>query len=605
MNDIFRWKDLFFVFLRRKPAHAPMYRDTVRASGSFKDFRRPVESGRVSEKVAVEIPDDLLRMPLSKFKDIIVYDATKKNIEFKFYKNCGLHGVGNLQTFKRYSEIAQLFMNPVDSKYAILSTKNCSWIEKRNPVLHPDVSLTLSTFYTCKIKLFSTSGESIEVLWPSAEYSLLCRGVGVTQHKFDELSKNHITHVEHPLTKQSVPVIVVDSIQDGVDAIGLFPCKIPAQAKFFYSRLEYDAILPSRTCNSEEVSIIDQLMVRGNTGQYMGLSQIYLKLENLFPDKETIDSPRFSTVQTVSMLLDPLKTGRFNTKETSRLNNNCSPDVLRGVLFSSNIDNAQLRDEFYKLSLLKYAYDSTKIEDELPSGYKLEGLRPYDHHMIYEFRKLQALPLPQNMKEISFVKQQFDTFIRNITIYRTITKVNLEEHQMRSNSQIVQSMLYNCKFFPIFYPNLYAEIAEELKDAPPLNLPAEQPGDATLEFELATAILHMECEAYKATYESWKISETTNAKRKKKLKTFQIVITTNIPLIHPYMLSLLRRISKCTTRILTPGGLKTMQQTHQLLLHQSVGTDTNVYLYQQKQKAEALQRSRSDVLENAIKLLAK
>lgn len=345
--------------------------------------------------------------------------------------------------------IAPLFMNPVSPTYREYKEDG-----DEGSTRYGGISFRLKQ----TIKLDGKGSKPIslhKVIWPDVIYSYCCRGIGVTEAKFNEL--DGFVKFINPSNGNRLPIFQVSFVPEGYDAVGLFPQFVEEHLKVFNETDQYKALILSEECLFKDARRIKDLI----NGEYPSNDR-----KHTFDD----DTPEFNgDVLTLKKLYERTVSHKTLWSRRDAMDRRCPADIIRCVLLSNNATVSGIRSEYFKYHVLFNVYIHTlKLTGRLTMD--LDGKlwlgrmdwKSWDLHIWKQYLELNKREGPSTIEGVIESKQIFDNFIKELYYYQCITTsemISKREQFFESSRSILTSLillniLQHSKWVHLLYPGL-------------------------------------------------------------------------------------------------------------------------------------------------------
>lgn len=485
----------------------------------------------------VYLNGDFKSYPIEKLQKLLILDIVKKNTRFQFYfPDNKLQGVPRNEVEQRQSnqigsdtkqkmqnapkrldmheEISALFLNAVDPCYKTYA-----------PIVSPGSRTTTPDFtqfdegngdelFVNLVKLQSEDGlNHVDTLWPPAHYSLGCRGVGLSVDEFERLSKIGVKALVHPLTQKGLGLFKVDFVPHGYKAIGLLPSKIKKHGELFVGPYRFEALMPFRCCNSQEIKTMTKNIISTTLSPSEARGQAVMGFQDEVGKISNGGLALNSTIRSTAKLLLALKSGKLLDNKYQYAGKLISTDVLRATVLANNINDIQLQEEYFKLNIIyNIIREIEKLLARVPESEYSSDLKdvctPWDEFIWQRLSDVNGLPDPISVCDTVQNKLKFDQFLHDLNVYHALVVAELKRNS-KSNSksvikrqQMITFMLYNlltkCTWMRYLYPTLYFHVVETIS---PKIIPEGLIGNTRIELGsgihvIAKTVLNLENIAY-------------------------------------------------------------------------------------------------------------
>ncbi|SCV05084.1 LANO_0G18118g1_1 [Lachancea nothofagi CBS 11611] len=525
----------------------------------------------------VSLPTRLESMPVTGIQHLLWTDVSQGNSQLQFV----LPGDGKAEGWKvkDWEMVTGLFKNSVAPLYKFAKYSGEKGVYLRNTLKLDNDQKAWDTI----LRLRSSNGQYLEVLWPSLKYSLACRAIGVNHDAFEPFRGQSVSH---PLTGDAMPIREFKSGSSNRQiATALAPQLDGTHVRAFSGPLLSSAVIPSRLCNETEIQNLQEFCTNG----IRSIEPAY----NSMLEKKTAQG-FVSDIKNTSRLLRALTSGTFFNTGNTMKSQMCTADIIRATVFSNNITEQQLKEEYCKISVLYSVFENLRrvnIRVGAPANVNDQvTLTPWDVQILFSLQKLNKAGNCTDIDAVVQDKRRFDEFLASLNIYNVILNAELraaskeaENPNLDRQSSMVRvlgTLLSECTSLKNFYPNLSFEINRFTDEIDKVSVDEQQelPELSLLFFETIKAILELEGKVFA---------------ERGSLKDYKIVILVGES-IPANIARLYQFCTKLELQITTSLDAVKRVEHSDCVEKKMINHDTNIYLYQTKRAdlstAELLKR---------------
>ncbi|CEP65074.1 Cbp2p LALA0_S21e00254g [Lachancea lanzarotensis] len=530
--------------------------NVVRLERERADELYNVENEPAQHKTMI-LPARLDSMPVAHLQAVLWEDIVQKQpVELQFELPHAHHLQG--QAINNWASIRSFFKNRIASVY--------SKPEAEGIYLKDDMK------WDRILKITTSQGAHIEVLWPPLESSLACRAIGVFDSEMYDKFKHHT--VAHPVTGENLRILKIPTAS-GVNTnfVALAPQLDRSKCEPVAHLLGAAAVIPSRRCSSVEIEKVKKLCV----------NEDHVEMSKKTRHISFIPAEGFeSDLKSTSRIFRALETGSFFISESMK-RSMCSADILRATILSNSITEKQLKAEYCKISVLYSIFENfRRIQRRLRNdevGSKSLPLMPWDVNILKDLHELNESYLDKDVNELVKGKGRFDNFLSRLNTYNVIlnaelrsaakgtSKISVERQYLMT--QVLGTLLSKCCVIKDIYPNLFFEIGRftnHLDAVTSISQDADASETGKRIVETIQAILDFET----------KILGPDGTSRGHKLV---LLVPQTLP---PDIARLYQFSTRLELQITTSLDAVRKVRNTECILKKSIDYDTNIYLYEKK-----------------------
>lgn len=574
------WKALFFGTFRRQPT-SKNYRYKYVAPKIKRQVLNTHTKGLTkteTDPIATRCDRELFTSSVQKIRELILQDidgpqeACIKVIRTDLVTRAGKKNrlVGVLS----WQNIAPIFAHPLNPICSVESNDN-------------------DFEFRSTLRLNSEKGAVIlpNVHWPNVAYSNSCQGVGVRKERYGELKD---TRFLNPSNGKLLPVLEMDGVPEGCDAVGLFPAYFPSHKQYFSGLELCAAVIRQHTCTDRERSNVEAHISSFSKPTH---------------EANVVEQPLAeSGFETLKQVIDATTKYQLLWSSGQDKDKTCPGDIIRCSLVSKKVNPSQLMEEYCKhyilFSLISQAQRMYHTIDKTKS-YQDKELRysPMDLFVWQESLEFNQTPLPTSVTEMIQFKEKTDRFLELLSSYYFSIVA-----EMKSSSRtyfgdttsipravpvlkVLYAALKECKGIQAFYPNLslYAnKFVPEWPFVRDLKEPSLVGEEASLELGSKVLTMFKEVTEFENTifYDRFNATQRLEIEPRASLKTWKIVILSKTPLPLEIERALVFN-SRVYTQCVSDLEQATLMKHAICKVRKMIDQDTFVFLYQLQRPPEA------------------